>query len=276
MALVQIGPNFWNIRGHFKIFGGFADIGAHMSIIGLQNGRFLIVDTIPLEDETKKEIDRLTDNGSKIEAVVATHPFHTLAFPAFFKHYPQATYYGTPRHLRVLPEIPWAGDLNVCGTRDQWAPQVQMRIPNGAEFVAPVPEGNNHFSSILLFHPESRSIHVDDTIFYPEHPGFLLKMGGFKTGQMMFHPALKGPGLYHTPEAPYQFRDFIQGILNDWDFDNIIAAHTGNKIGGAKEQLKQLLINSEKVFDKISERNKKGNPQKEASYVHNISGNECG
>ena len=44
---------------------------------------------------------------------------------------------------------------------------------------------------------------------------------------MSFHPSIKGPGLLPTPEAPYQFKEFIEGILRDWDFDNICAAHMG-------------------------------------------------
>jgi hypothetical protein len=74
---------------------------------------------------------KLTENGTKIEAVLATHPFHTLAFPAFHKSYPALKYYGTPRHLKNQPEIGWVGDLNDCKTRALWSPEVEMRIPAG-------------------------------------------------------------------------------------------------------------------------------------------------
>ena len=50
---------------------------------------------------------------------------------------------------------------------------------------------------------------------------------GYRHGSMSFHPSIKGPGLLPTPEAPYQFKEFIEGILRDWDFDNICAAHMG-------------------------------------------------
>jgi hypothetical protein len=68
-------------------------LGTHMSIIKLKNEKFLIIDTIPMDDETKLELDNLTDGGKKIEAVVATHPFHTLSFPAFHKLYPDVPVY---------------------------------------------------------------------------------------------------------------------------------------------------------------------------------------
>jgi hypothetical protein len=247
-----------------------------MSIIGLNNGKFLIVDTIPLENDVKAQIDAITNNGTNIEAVLATHPFHTLAFPGFFQAYPNVPYYGTPRHLRNLTGIKWVGDLNDCATRNRWSPEVEMRIPDGSEFVAPVPEKTNHFSCVFVHHRQSRTIHVDDTIFIADQPGLLLKLAGFKHGTMSFHPTIKGHGLYPTPEAPYQFKAFIGSILNDWDFDNIVAAHTGNKIGGAKEQLRILLESAEPLFAKISDRNKKKQAPLDVDHAHNVHGNECG
>ena len=129
--LREISPGFWNVRVPFKIFK-IVDIGTHMSVIKLSNDKFLVVDTVEMNDEVKKQFDELTENGSKIEAVIGTHPFHTLAFPGFHKLYPDAPFYGTPRHVRRITEIPWAGTLNneeKCLAR--WAPDVQLRIPDG-------------------------------------------------------------------------------------------------------------------------------------------------
>jgi len=148
--LEEVGPGFWNIRGHFKLFVGIIDIGTHMSVARLANGKYLVIDTIPLLPEIKQELDQLTSFGSNIEAVVATHPFHTLAFRGFYKEYPNVPYYGTPRHLRVIPEIPWAGNLWDCDTRNKWNPDIQMRIPAGAEFVGSFAREDEPFH--LRFH----------------------------------------------------------------------------------------------------------------------------
>ena len=51
---------------------------------------------------------------------------------------------------------------------------------SGAEFVNPLPESSNHFVSVFVFHRSSRTLHVDDTIVYGDHPSFLLKLIGFK------------------------------------------------------------------------------------------------
>lgn len=58
-----------------------------------------------------------------------------MYFESFYKLYPNAPYYGTPRHLRKFPSIPWKGDLNQETVRKTWEPEVEMRIPDGAEFV---------------------------------------------------------------------------------------------------------------------------------------------
>ncbi|CAF2103303.1 unnamed protein product [Rotaria magnacalcarata] len=72
--LHQIGSGFWNVRGRFKILAKLVDIETHMSFIQLHNGKFLVIDTIELNDKLRQEINHLTDNGDKIEANVGLHP----------------------------------------------------------------------------------------------------------------------------------------------------------------------------------------------------------
>jgi hypothetical protein len=129
--LYQIGPGFWNVRSRFRVLAKLIDIETQMSFIELSNGNFLIIDTVELTDHLRQEINHLTDNGNKIEAVIGTHPFHTLSFPTFYESYPNAAYYGTPRHLRRLTQIPWIGSLDDCSVRKKWEPDVELRIPAG-------------------------------------------------------------------------------------------------------------------------------------------------
>jgi hypothetical protein len=234
---VLIGPGFWNVRAHFIIDG--IDIGTQMSLIQLKSGNFLIVDTVDLDPDLLSDVNTLTKNGSLIEAVIATHPFHTTYFPSFYKQFPKPPYYGTPRHLRIEPQIPWAGSMWDCANRQKWLPEVHMRIPRGSEFVAPEPESDNHFSGIHVFHPASKTIHVDDTIMVDEP----------LDGDMLFHPSIFTVGLYHIPESPTAFKDWMTNITIDWDFDNICAAHNGVKLGGAKQQLINVISDYGVVFD---------------------------
>ena len=55
-----------------------------------------------------------------------------------------------------------------------------------------------------------------------------------------------------------------------------MAAHTGNKIGGARDQLKVVLDAAEPLFFKLSERNKKKQAPLDTEHAHNVHGNECG
>lgn len=109
-----------------------------MSIIKLQSGKFVIIDTIPLTPKIKKAIDELTDNGKNIEAIIATHPFHTLSFSIFFKEYPDVPYYGTPRHLRKITDVKWQEKtVNDCEILNKWSPEIEMRIPAGKNLFLP-------------------------------------------------------------------------------------------------------------------------------------------
>eukprot|EP01041_Mallomonas_annulata_P003004 gene3004-5887_t len=242
--LILIGKGFWNLRAPFPFLFGLVDV---FSLFRLSTGRFLVIDTCSLSQEAKVEVDKLTENGTLIDAVVATHPFHTLAFVKFHSYYPNAKYYGTPRHLLNV-NIPWAGDVNEVTIREMWEPEVSMRIPAGAEFVNPV----SHFSSLFVFHRESKTIHDDDTICFSENPGFVAQLAGLKPGSMFFHVSLKTDGLYPTEEAPLQFKEWVLKLITDWDFDNICTAHKGNKIGGAKELLMHT-IEKKYFIDDVSE-----------------------
>jgi len=228
-----------------------------MSLIRLPSGRFLVIDTVPLTDTLKHELDTLTENGTLIEAVIATHPFHTLSFPMFYDAYPDVEYYGTPRHLLKQQEIAWTG--NIMENLSKWEPEVHMRIPDGCEFIAPVPEASNHLSCVWVYSPEARTIHVDDCIMYFKTTGLLgalTKLAG-KAGTFDFHLSFGGPGICEDAESPMLFRDWVQNVIDDWDFDNACCAHIGNKIGGAKELLVRCLEDNEKNFEKMTKKERK-------------------
>ena len=115
---------------------------------------------------------------------------------------------------------------------------------------------------------------------YAEKPGFLLRLFGYKDGLMAFHPSIKSSGLHPTADAPYLFRDWMRHILRDWPFENICCAHLGAKIGGAHADVTALLTKAESLFAKLSEKNRKRNPEGELPPGNhpnmNVSGNECG
>ena len=207
--LLPVGENFYNLRSSLYMFK-FVNIGTQMSFIRLSSGKFLVVDCIDLSSKAvKAEVDQLTENGSLIEAVLGVHPFHTLFFPSFRKMYPNASYYGTPRHLRNLPDMNWSGSLGDESTRSLWEEEgIFMRIPDGAEFENP--REDVHFSSVVLFHSPSKTLHVDDTINYFENSSLPLRLLGKKDGLMEFWMLEKG--LDHTSDSPVKFKTWVERI----------------------------------------------------------------
>lgn len=248
--IADLGAGYWSVRGDLRFLGGFVQIGTHMALVRLSSGKFLVIDTCGISTEDKAVIDDLTNNGELIEAVVATHPFHTLFFAPFFKWYPNTQYYGTPRHIKRITDIPWAGSMTDEAVLRRWEGDgIFMRIPAGAEFENPAE--SNHFSGILVYHQPSRTLFSDDTVMFFVNPGFLLRCAaGARHMGCAFWDLKKG--LKPTKEAPAEFEAFIRGVLADWDFDNICAAHTGNLIGGAKKVLIETLEREKKTLDKLA------------------------
>lgn len=100
-------------------------------------------------------------------------------------------------------------------------------------------------------------MHVDDTLIYAEAPSWPVRMVmGVQAGTLKFHPSMGNGGLYRTVEAPLQFRDWMKKLLEDWDFDNLCTAHIGVKMGGAHDAVRDLVDQSETLFQELSERNK--------------------
>ena len=205
----------------------------------------------------KYEIDLLTEHGTLIEACIATHPFHTLFFESFHRLYPKAKLVGTPRHVKKFPALQWDGG-SIDTRLDEWKDLgVQMRIPAGAEFAQPA--DGNHFSCVFVFHEQSKTVFCDDTLMYFDPSCFsgrcLCCCMPCIGGTLKMHPTTfdddVSSGLVPMPESVDQFLAWAQGLIADWDFDNLVTAHTGNKIGGAKNMLRELLASSSEPFAKL-------------------------
>jgi len=241
----------------FEVAGGLVDIGTHMALVRLSTGKFVALGTIDPASKgmrykdapnssVKNDIDLLTNRGSELQAVVATHPFHTSFFQAFYNFYPQSDYYGTPRHLRIPSLIRWesAVDKDVLG---MFEPDLYMRIPpwECTEFNNPVPWESNHFANVFVFHPASKVLFNDDCICYFCHTKGLqrmkTKLGGLEDDAMRFHMSMHSVGLRKTPEAPGQFIAWIEQMLFDWDFGILCSAHNGICRADAKQRLTDLL-----------------------------------
>lgn len=181
-CFIEVAPGFYNYRTDFRLGpAGALNIMTHMSVAKLSSGDFVAIDAATLTPEALAELNELTEGGAKLVASLHTHPFHTLAIPAFHAVFPATDtrrYFGCPRHLQAITEdsagnpIGWTGNLNDACTRQTFLPDLEMRVPAGSEFIDPQPPTDNHFSNVFVFHPaskvrvhprlrDSRRIHVE-------------------------------------------------------------------------------------------------------------------
>jgi len=220
--ILQIADNFWNIRGSFKI-AGLIDIGTQVSLLRRPDGKFIFLDSYTLEGEVKQEIDELTNGGNDVEFVLNLHPFHTIHVPGMHESYPHARHFGTSRHLSRFPELAWQ---KTCTEDPQlhakFKQDLEFSVPRGVDFIST--DEKIHFSSVLVFHRASRTIHVDDTLMYIRLP-LLMRFFGL-TDTVSFHPTL-AKVLQKRPGAANDFRQWAEELTTRWhDAENLCAAHT--------------------------------------------------
>lgn len=172
---VETAPGCWDLRTDFDV--GPVNIGTHMSILKLPSrpGHFVSIDAAELSADAKRELDELTQNGERLVGCLHTHPFHTLAIPAFHAAYPATdnrSFFGCPRHLRNFPDINWSGDLNDEANLAMFEPDVYMKVPpaEATEFVDPKPPTRNHFANVFVFHPSSKTMIQADTLCFFRDP----------------------------------------------------------------------------------------------------------
>ena len=57
---------------------------------------------------------------------------------------------------------------------------------------------------------------------------------------------------------PLGFRDWLQCLLNEWDFDHLCTAHNGNCFGDAKKRIRKLLEEKDKELESLAEKRVEG------------------
>lgn len=222
--LLEVADGFWNIRGSMKI-AGLLDVGTQSSLVRLKSGSFVLLDAYTLQGRVRRQVDELTNNGADIKAILNLHPFHTLHVAAVHKAFPQAFLYGTPRHFMKFPELPWQPQgTQQAALHKLFGEDFEFSVPRGVDFISA--DEKVHFSSVLAYHPASRTIHSDDTLMYLELPAAARFFG--LGDSVSFHPTL-GKALERRPGAAEEFRDWANKLFAQWQAaQNLCAAHTGS------------------------------------------------
>lgn len=220
--MIQIADGFWNIRGSFKV-GGLVDVGTHVSLVRRASGKFLFLDSYTLGDSVDREVRALTNGGREVEAILNVHPFHTVHVQRMHERFPGAKLYGTARHLARYPELPWeAARTEDAELHAMFAEDFDFSVPRGVDFISK--NENVHFSSVLVKHRASKTIHVDDTVMYVRLPKVARVLG--HADLTRFHPTLS-QALEKRAGAAADFRRWAQELADTWrEAQNLCAAHT--------------------------------------------------
>jgi hypothetical protein len=242
--IIQIADNFWNIRGSFKV-AGFIDIGTQASLVRLASGKFVFLDSYTLSGSVLREVDQLTNHGKNVVAVLNLHPFHTIHVNWMFEHYPDASHFGTARHLSKFPDLNWQPTCTEDpATHAMFAADFEFSVPRGVDFISD--DENVHFSSVLAYHPSSRTIHVDDTLMYIRLP-LLMRFFGLPDA-LSFHPTL-AKVLEKRDGAVQDFRNWFEELVENWQsVENLCAAHTTSLIAQSDLSIHDRML---KAMDKV-------------------------
>ena len=221
-SILTVTDGFWNIRGSFKI-GGILDVGTHASLVRRANGKLVFLDSYTLSEPVKRDVDALTRGGEDVEAILNVHPFHTVHARAMHALYPRAKIYGTSRHHTLFPDLPWERTRTEdAETHALFADDFDFSVPRGVDFVSA--DEKVHFSSVLVRHRASKTVHSDDTLMFLRMPS-LLRLFGMKD-RVSFHMTL-GKALERRPGAAKDFRDWATDLADRWgDTENLCTAHT--------------------------------------------------
>jgi hypothetical protein len=219
--VLEIGEGFWNIRGTFRL-AGLLDIGTQASLVRRKSGGYVVLDACDIDPETRRFIDAKTGGGEGIEAVLHLHPFHTMAVASLRELAPRAKVYGTARHHRLMPELPWQKEkTEEAALHALFADDFDFLVPRGVDFI---PSNERlHFSSVLALHRASKTLHVDDTVNYVRFPA---PIRFAKKDSLGFHPSLSGV-LEKRAGAALDFRAWVGELVERArGVENLCAAHT--------------------------------------------------
>lgn len=219
----DLGHGFWNIRSVFRL-GGILDIGSQASLVRLRTGRFVILDSCGLSDAAQAHLLALTDGGHAVEAILNLHPFHTRHCADMAALFPDARLYGSVRHMRHHPDLPWEQQtVESPEIAARYAEDLDFSLPRGIDYISE--NSRIHAGSLLVRHPASRTVHVDDTLNVIPTPKSMVPITSLP--ELIFHPATV-KALQGYADAPQNFRDWVHEIQYDWEDTRIIcAAHSG-------------------------------------------------
>nr|WP_321445967.1 hypothetical protein [uncultured Cohaesibacter sp.] len=221
-TLEKLHQHFWCVRGSFKL-GGLVNVGTQCALIERPSGSHLFLDSYTLQGDMRDEIMARTNNGRTVEAVLNVHPYHTIHCAQMAQDFPGATFYGSTRHREQVPEVEWADDLVESDAVATRFAELSFSLPRGIAYIHE--KEHVHAGSLVVFHPESATLYVDDTFNVLPIPKLVRKMTGMR--RLRLHPTLE-TALTGGPDAGAEFCGWLEEIAHNWaTTKTLCAAHSG-------------------------------------------------
>jgi len=220
-SVTRVAPSFFNIRGSFKI-AGLLDVKTQASLVRLGSGDYVLLDSCDLDEPTARFIEEETSGGDKLKAIIHVHPFHTVYARRVHERFPGATLFGTRRHQHEQGQLPWADEATETEAfQRHYADDFGFSVPGGVHFI---PDDEKlHFASVLVFHPNSQTLHVDDTLNFARLPG---PVKWFIPEITRFHPTLSKV-LREEKGAVQSYRAWAEQLIERCrPIRNLCTAHT--------------------------------------------------
>lgn len=247
--VIDLGNGFWNIRGTLRI-GGVVNVGTQSSLVRLSSGDFLFLDSYGLGDTVARQVMALTDEGRAVRAILNLHPFHTIHCETMHRMFPQALLFGSDRHRRTWPALPWQPEAVESAQVAGRFPDLRFSLPEGIDYICQ--NERVHAGSLLAYHPASGSVHVDDTLNVLPIPGLLRRL--LRLPRLTFHPTL-GQALQDRPGAARDFRAWALQIAKEWrDARTVCAAHSATlaiRPGSFPDHIRRALDRAEPVLKRF-------------------------
>lgn len=250
---IELGNGFYNIRGNFRI-GGLVNIGTQCSLIQLAPERFIFLDSYTLTGTIRDKVMAMTQQGQFVEAVLNLHPFHTAHCEQMAKDFPTAILYSSVRHKEKFPHLNWANDTVESPQVAQRYSELKFSVPNGIYYIHP--NESIHVGSVLVLHPASQSLHVDDTFNTLPHFEWIDTLAekiDKHPPKLLLNPLTK-KALKPEPNAGKEFCDWAQNLAIQWQIvRHVCAAHADTvsfEIGEFTQVLSAQVI---KMREKLSD-----------------------